>query len=57
MLVTVGFIILYLVHEKSADNSPVIIPYKVGNLIFTTLYGIITVFACQVFASEISFVL
>ena len=33
---------VYLAHENLAESDPVIIPYKVINSIFTTLYGIIT---------------
>ena len=32
---------LYLAHNKLAENGPVIMPYKVINRIFTTIYGII----------------
>ena len=35
-------IFLYVAHEYWVDSDPAIIPYKVINLIFTTLYGIIT---------------
>ena len=31
-----------LTHEYSTDSEPVIIPYKVINIRFITLYGIIT---------------
>ena len=34
--------ILYLAREKLADSDPVIIPYKVINRMFTTLYGLIS---------------
>ena len=33
---------LHLAHENLADTEPVIIPFKIVNILFTALYGIIT---------------
>ena len=49
-------VVLYLVREKLADSNPVIIPYKVMNRMFTTIYGIIarSLFIVHlIFASEV----
>ena len=45
---------LYLTSDKKPDSEPVIIPYKVMNRLYTTLYGIIEMVTVRkVFAIEV----